>query len=428
MIAQIRKVPKVFYGWWIVGACFILAILYGGIYILGFTAFFEPIVNEFDWSYAQVSFAASLRGVNVGLLAPLMGFLVDRWGPRRLMVIGVILLSLSLLLLSQLSNIIMFYFISIIVATGISGLSPTVTVATISNWFRKKVSLATGIMACGFALGSLLVPTIVKSIDIYGWRTTSFILGFVMLSLGIPLTLIIRHKPEQYGYLPDGYKALDKISSESVSSSQLAEEKQDVRSALKSRSFWHIGIAMTLFFLPISAVTVHVMPYLSSVGIEREDAGLVAMAIPLVSIVGRISAGWLGDKFKKIQVAAGFILLVFLGLLFFSFISVDMRWLVIPFIILFGVGWGSNFPMRAALVREYFGRYNLGTIFGFLMGLTAMGGVIGPILAGWIYDNYGSYRIAWLLFSCLAFAAMIIMIKTPPLNNRKGLTAQKKEL
>ncbi len=424
MIDHIRKVPKIFYGWWIVGACFILAILYGGIYILGFTAFFEPIVNEFGWSYAQVSFAASLRGVNVGLLAPLMGFLVDRWGPRRLMIIGVILLSLSLFLLSQLSNLIMFYFISALVATGISGLSPTVTVSTVSNWFNKKVGLATGIMACGFAVGSLLVPIIVKFIDIYDWRTTAFIFGLVMLSLGIPLSLIVRHKPEQYGYLPDGDKASDKISKESVASSQLAEEKPSVRSALKSRSFWHIGVAMMLFFLPLSAVTVHVMPYLSSVGIEREDAGLIAMAIPLVSIIGRISAGWLGDKYKKIKVATGFMLLVFMGLLFFSFSSVEMMWVVIPFIILFGIGWGSNFPMRAALVREYFGRYNLGTIFGFLMGLSAMGGVIGPLLAGWLYDNYGSYRIAWLLFACFLFAAMIIMITTPSLNNRKDNTVR----
>jgi sugar phosphate permease len=239
-----------------------------------------------------------------------------------------------------------------------------------------------------------------------------------MLAIGIPLSLVIRHKPEQYGYLPDGDSATsDNSSSVNTDTKQVLEEKLGIKSVLKSRTFWHIGVAMTLLFLPISAVTVHVMPYLSSVGIEREDAGMVAMAIPLVSIFGRISAGWLGDKFQRIRVATGFMFLVFIGLLLFSFASFDKMWLVILFITFFGIGWGSNLPMRAALVREYFGRYNIGTVFGFLMGLSAMGGVIGPFVAGWIYDSHGSYRIAWLLFSCLAFTAMIIMMTTPRLNS-----------
>ncbi len=419
-----EKSSRVFYGWWIVGACFLLSLYSGGTFILGFTAFFEPIANEFGWSYTQVSLAASLRGANMGLLAPLMGFLVDRWGPRRLILGGIILLGFALMLLSHVTSLSMFYGTFIIVAFGISGLSPTVLIATVSNWFRRNAGIATGIMACGFALGSLLVPVVVRLIDVYDWRTAIFILAVFTFVIGVPLSFLVRHKPEQYGYLPDGDQNNTAIPSEEPVPGQAigVEVNIEVKEALKSRAFWHIGLAMALLFLPLSAVVVHVMPYLSSVGIARSTSSMVATAIPLVSIVGRLSSGWLGDRFNKTRIAAGFIILVGLGLLFFSYVLDERMWPLIPFIILFGVGWGSNLPMRAALVREYFGRKNLGTLFGFMMGLIAVGGVMGPIIAGWVFDNRGSYHIVWLLFACIVLVSSIIMATTPPVfaNVRRG--------
>ena len=419
-----RKSPKVFYGWWIVGACFLLSLYVGGTFILGFTAFFEPIANEFGWSYTQVSFAASLRGANMGILAPLMGFLVDRWGPRRLVLGGIILLGIALILLSRVTSLSMFYGTFIIVAFGISGLSPTVLIATVNNWFRRNAGIAIGIMACGFALGSLLVPVVVRLIDVYDWRTAIFILAVLTFALGVPLSLLFRYKPEQYGYLPDGDQNNTAIPSEEPVPGQALEVEVDigVKEALKSRAFWHIGLAMALLFLPLSAVVVHVMPYLSSVGIARSTSTMVATAIPLVSIIGRLSSGWLADKFNKTQIAAGFIILVSLGLLFFSYVLDERMWPLIPFIILFGIGWGSNLPMRAALMREYFGRTNLGTLFGFMMGLVAMGGVMGPIIAGWVFDNWGSYHAVWLLFAFIVLGAAIIIATTPPVvaNIRQG--------
>ena len=418
------KSSRVFYGWWIVGACFLLSLYTGGTFILGFTAFFEPIANEFGWSYTQVSLAASLRGANMGLLAPLMGFLVDRWGPRRLILGGIVLLGIALILLSRVTSLSMFYGTFIIVAFGISGLSPTVFISTVSNWFRRNAGIATGIMACGFALGSLLVPVVVRLIDVYDWRTAIFILAVFTFIIGVPLSFLFRHRPEQYGYLPDGDQINTVVHSEKPAQGKALEVEVNigVKEALKSRAFWHIGLAMALLFLPLSAVVVHVMPYLSSVGITRSNSSMVATAIPLVSIVGRLSAGWLSDRLNKTRIAAGFIILVGLGLVCFSYVLNDRMWPLIPFIILYGIGWGSNLPMRAALMREYFGRSNLGTLFGFMMGFVAMGGVMGPIIAGWVFDNWGSYHAAWLLFACIVLIASIIMATTPSVaaNVRQG--------
>jgi sugar phosphate permease len=408
-----KKSPRVFYGWYVVGACFLLTLYSGGAVFLGFTAFFEPIANEFSWSYTQVSLAASLREATAGLIAPLIGFLVDRWGPRRLLLSGTILLGLSFILLSRTSSLAMFYGFFAIVALGISGLSPTVFITTVSNWFKRKAGLATGIMTCGMALGSILVPIIVKLIDVYDWRNAIFILGIGAWVIGIPLSLLVRHKPEQYGYVPDDDKNASVIPDENSVREQDMEINIPVKEALKSRAFWQIGLSMTLVFLSISTVIVHVMPYLSSVGIIRSTSGMVATAIPLISIVGRLSSGWLADRFNKKQTAVGFIVIVGLGLLFFSYASDERMWLLIPFVILFGIGWGSHITIRAALLREYFGRSNLGTIFGFMMALSSLGAVIGPIFAGWAFDNWGSYHVAWLLFAGLVLTASIIMASIP---------------
>ena len=110
-----------------------------------------------------------------------------------------------------------------------------------------------------------------------------------------------------------------------------------------------------------------------------------------------------------------------LGLLFFSYVSSGGMWLLVPFIILFGVSWGGNATIRAALLREYFGRNKFGTIYGFTMGMIALGSFAGPLLAGWVFDNWGSYFAAWLAFACLIFAAMIIIATTPPVGNKVQL-------
>lgn len=408
-----QKLSRIFYGWWIVVACFLISLLLGGFVVLGFTAFFEPIANEFGWSYVQISFAASLRGVELGLLAPLLGLVIDRWGPRRLMVAGTILVGLSLIFLSRTNSLTVYYGVFALLAIGISGLSPTVIMTAVANWFRKKVGLATGIMSSGFALGGLLIPVVVKLIDIFDWRITFFLLGLTIWIIGIPLSLLVRHKPEQYGYHVDGEQENVPISYKSLPSVQNQERDIGIVQALRSRIFWHIGVAMTLQFLSISAVTVHVMPYLSTVDIPRSVSGLVATALPLASIIGRVGSGWLSDKFNKKRVAIGFFTMMVFGLLSFMNASIDKAWLLVPFFICFGIGWGGNNIIRPALIREYFGISKFGAILGFTMGMSSVGGILGPLFAGWAFDYWGNYNIAWLVMVCLVFTGLLILATMP---------------
>ena len=412
------KLSGVFYGWWIVVACFLISLSVGGLVIFGFTAFFEPIANEFGWSYTQISLAASLRGMEVGLLAPLVGLLVDRWGPRRLMFGGTILLGLGLLLVGRTTSLGMFYGAFALVAMGISCCIMIVPMTAVANWFRGKVGIATGIMACGVGFGGLLIPGVVRLIDVFGWRTAISILGLGIWIIGLPLSLVVRHRPEQYGYLPDGEQSNTVTLCEGPAPAQAVEVDIGAKEALKSGAFWHVALAMTFPFLVVNAVIIHVMPYLSSIGIARSTSSLVATAIPVVSIGGRLGSGWLGDRFDKRRVATGCFAMICLGLLFFSYVPSIGAWLLIPFIILFSTGYGGIPTIRAALVREYFGRSKIGTINGSMMGIMALGSIGGPVAAGWIFDRWGSYSAAWLVFACIIFAGLIIIATTPPVHTK----------
>jgi sugar phosphate permease len=417
-----RKHHAIFYGWWIVGSSSLLQLLTGGFVTLGFTAFFEPIADEFGWSYTQISLAASLRGLEAGLLAPLVGFLIDRWGPRRLVFAGITITGLGLLLVSRINSLGMYYAGFALIAMGLSGCSPTAALTAAANWFRKKVGIATGIITSGFACGGLLVLLIVKLIDAYDWRTTLIILGITIWVIGIPLSLLLRHKPEPYGYLPDGEEDEITTPDQTPTPADTNEVNISTKQALGSRTFWHITLAMAFQLLAIGTVSTHIMPYLSSVSIQRSTSSLVAMALPLVSITGRLGSGWLSDRFSKKLVATGFFAVMLAGLLCLNQASREAMWIMAPFIILFGMGWGGNNTIRASLMREYFGRSNFGSIFGFLMGTSVLATMAGPVFAGWVFDTWGSYQIAWITLIIIVSAGMILMATTPPVTTRAQMT------
>jgi len=393
---------KGFYGWWVVFACFLIAFYVGGTIIYGFTAFFEPIAEETGWSYTQISIAASLRGLEMGAFAPISGFLVDRFGPRRLVFCGTLIIGFGLLLLSQVNSLIMFYGAFILLALGVSACSSTVLMTAVASWFERNIGKALGIMTCGFGVSGILVLFIVRLIDLYQWRTTLIILGLGMWLFGIPLSFVVRNKPEQYGYLPDG-----ETSGEQVSAPESHDKAIGFKEALRSRSFWHISIAETIRVLIITAVITHVMPYLSSLDISRSRAALVTSSIPLLSIIGRIGFGWLGDTRDKRYVMAGAYSTAGVGLLAFSHIQTP--WVIFPFLILFPLSWGVS-GLRGAVVKECFGMTSFGKIFGLMVGITMIGGILGPSLAGWTYDTLGSYHPIWLVFAGMSVIPVILML------------------
>ncbi|MEK7354087.1 MAG: MFS transporter, partial [Chloroflexota bacterium] len=394
MISKPKR-SKIFYGWYLVAASMGIILYTGGIAHFGFTAVFESIADDFGWSYAQISLAASLRGFETGLLSPLVGILVDRWGPRRLIFFGGIVICLGFLLLSRVNSIGMYYLAFIVIALGMSTCTGVVLMAAVSNWFRRQAGLATGLVASGFGLGGLLVPVITKLIDALKWRAAMVTVGLGVLPIVLPLSLMIRHKPEDYGYRPDGDED-ETVEANGSKGTQVTEEISiPIKEVLKGRAFWQIGLSSACHAFVVGAVVTHMMPYLSSVDINRSVSGLVALVLPLASIGGRLSSGWLADKFGSRAVFAASFYSMMAGLFLFGYAGAGRMWLLVPFIITFSLGWGASVTSRITLLRKYFGRNNVGKVLGFNSGIMMLGNVTGAPLAGWVYDTWGSYQGAW---------------------------------
>jgi OFA family oxalate/formate antiporter-like MFS transporter len=404
---------KLFYGWWIVGGSFLITLYVGGVVFYGFTAFFEPIANELGWSYAQVSLASSLRGLEAGILAPFIGILVDRWGPRRLIFVGATVAAVGVLLLSQSSSLIMFYGAFILMALGTSSCTGIVLTTAVANWFQRKIGIASAIAICGFGFSGLLIPGIVGLIDAYAWHGALAILALGVAVIVLPLSLVFRHKPEQYGYLPDG-EAVDREPLAGTLA-QPATDEVDVRAlqALKSGTFWRLVALSVCHMFVMGSAILHVMPYLSSIGMVRSTSSIVAAAIPLSSIGGRLLFGWLGDRFDRRLITTVAFVMIGLGIFCFGYASIAGFWLVIPFLALFGIGYGGSNALRIALARDYFGRANFGSIYGLVTGISVVGSIVSPPLVGWVYDTWGSYQVVWFAFAALPIAALGFIITLP---------------
>jgi sugar phosphate permease len=406
-----RGLKEIFYGWWILLACFIISVITGAVTFFGFTAFLDPLVKEFGWSYTQVSFALSLRGIEMSMLSPVVGFLVGRLGSRRLALWGVITIGIGFIMLSFTRSLWMFYASIILIAFGGGGCTGVVMMHVIANWFQSKVGLALGILTSGFGASGFLVPVIVWLIDDFGWRTAVIILGAGTWLIGIPLVFVIRNTPEECGLRPDGCKveplpaARSEIGDTGTTHIRFAD-------ALKNRAFLFLALSEAIRMMVVAAVITHIMPYLNILQIPRATAGLIAAGLSVISILGRLGFGWLADFFDKPHTLAISMTMMSLGM--FLLFYVEFWWIMILFLFLFPIGYGGGTSVRGALIGEYFGRAVFGRLIGLVMGIGAIGAMIGPTLTGFIFDTTGSYYVAWIGLGITSCFSVILVLNIRP--------------
>jgi OFA family oxalate/formate antiporter-like MFS transporter len=405
------RLNHIFYGWWIVIASFIIALYTGGIIFYGFTAFIDPLIREFGWSYTEISFAMSLRGIEMSFLSPLIGFLVDRYGSRRLVFWGVITMSLGFFTFSATQSLWMFYASFVLIAFGGGGCASVVFMRVVTNWFRRRAGLALGVISSGFGASGLIVPLIVYLIDTSGWRIALILLGVGTLIVGIPLAFVIRDTPEICGLHPDGQDTNTMIVGASKKIN-IEEEFMSFRDALKHRAFLFLAISEFLRMLAIGALVTHIMPYLNILHISRTTAGLMTGSLAFLSIFGRLGFGWMADLFdKRIIMVASFSLL---SLGFFLFCYVDIPWVMIVFLIIFPIGFGGTIVLRGAFLLEYFGQRTFGRLLGITMGVAAAGSIIGPTMAGYIFDTMGNYYYTWISLGIASSVSVLLVIFIGP--------------
>jgi sugar phosphate permease len=416
---------RFFYGWWVVLATAAITLIASEAPIYCFSVLVEPLEEEFGWSRAAIGAGPSIAALMAGLTMPVAGYLVDRVGARRVLVAGVMLIGGGFVAISRVEALWQFYISVSVVAVGLALAGPPVCAVAIAHWFVKRRGLALGIMFAGAGASGVMVLLLAFLIAVLGWRTGEMIVGIGQLVTCIPLALTVRHRPEEMGLLPDGEppapgEALaspppEAVGGEGGGGGMGQEEGLTTGQALRTRFFWLLAAALILTYVGGLAVIVHVIPYLDeSGGFTEEGAAMIAMGIPFGSLVGGLVFGWLADYLSKRWLLAVSWILQGLGILIFA--AVHSPWQAAVFLVVFGPALGGAFTLLPALLPEYFGLRAFGTIQGLLMAAATLGGFIGPIFAGGVYDVMDSYRLAFLLLTlttCIG-AVVVLMMGRPP--------------
>ena len=360
-----------------------------------------------------------LRAVEAGLLAPVIGFLVDRWGPRIVILLGVILGGAGMVMLGYVNSLLTFYVAFLVASLGMTGAGHGVSwVAAVANWFQRLRGRALGMAMLGPVVGGPFVVVVALLEGAIGWRIATIMLGVGLWIVGIPLALVARSRPEPYGYLPDG-DTHEVVSASREGVRDLAPEGNSdgltVAQAARTRDFWVIVLLFALMFVGISGLMVHLIPLLEDQNYSSAQAASLLGLMFLLSGIGRIGSGMLADRFDYRLVLGGLIAFQVIGLLLLAAVGPAQLWLVAAFALIFGIGFGGTIPLRPFLIMEIFGA----RAFGALQGLVQVGaigvGVVGPVFYGWVFDSTGSYDLA--IFATLATILITIpltyMLKRP---------------
>jgi len=399
--------------------------LTGGTFFYGFGTLITPMTKEFGWSRAAIAGAFSLRTELGGVGAPVAGYLVDRMGPRRLVLVGVFLVGTGFVLLSRVQEVWHLYAVAAFIAIGMSATAGPVAMTAVAHWFQKKRGRALALMTVGGGSSGLMVVVLASLIAAFDWRMALLIMGLIQWAVCIPLALIVRNRPQDLGLLPDGEPALPAERQVAADERQAPagdaegpgygmaarqDEGLTIGQALRTRSFWLVAVAMSLIGFGSVAIIAHQVAFLEeSMGFSSLMASAVQMGVPIVSLAGRLGFGWLADYYvDKRKVLATAYLFIAVGVILSA--TVQSAWQVPLYLIIFAPGWGGSISVRPAFQADYFGLRAFGSIQGLMFFVASVGAFAGPIFAGAVYDVMDSYRPAFLIVGLAALVAVPLVL------------------
>ncbi len=393
-----------FYGWWIVAASFSILFITVGVALYTPPVFLVALEQEFGWSRATISLGTSIAAAVSALLSPLVGGWIDRWGARRVMASGALLMGSGFSLLALMNSLWQLYVLNLIAAVGVTCVAWIPNQTLISNWFERKRGLAMGIALAGIGFGGLVMaPFAASLIASLGWRLTYAVLAGLILAIVVTLSLaVVRGKPADLGLRPDGeppeesHPPADSSADAAVAGgARSGENAFTPGEAVRTRSFWIIAGCNFLTTFGGISIVVHLVALLSDAGFdERLAAWSLGLAIGM-SVAGRLVFGLLADRFPKKWVMLAALLLHAVATL--CLFRIGATGALLAFIPIFGIGLGGSAVLFPLLVGEYFGLRAYAQILGFVMLSAALGVAIGPVLTGRIYDVSGGYNPAFAI-------------------------------
>ncbi len=412
--AMLRPQGHVFAGWWIVLAGVGLQTLGGLLFVHSYGAYFVLLQEEFGWSKTLLAGAFALRQIENGMLGPLQGWMLDRYGPRALISVGMVIFGLGYFAFAWMQTPLQFYLSFLLLALGSNlGGFPSITVALV-HWFERHRATAIALSQSGFALGGVLVPLIVLALESWGWRATALASGVCVIVLGVPMARLVLHRPELHGETVDG---LAPEARSEDGEPWRVDRSRDLSAgeALRTRAFWMVSLGHASALLVVSAVMVHLVPHLTeTLGYSLTRAGAVVALLTALQMGGQLAGGYLGDRFDKRVIAAVCMVAHAAGLLLLAY--ADSFWMVIAFTLLHGWAWGTRGPLMVAIRADYFGARSFGTIMGFSSLIVMLGMTAGPLVAAWIADRTGSYTPGLALLGIASLAgSFFFLLARPPL-------------
>ncbi len=392
----------IFYGWLIVGVLFFISIIDGG-FTYTFSTFLKPLTQEFGWSRAETATAFSLYLLVAGLVLPAWGWLIDHVGARWVFLLSALIDGVALFLLSAVSSLPGFYALYLFLGVGLAGIGPMPVGKVITQWFVDKRGLAMGIALVGASGGGLvLVPLCGFLIAEFSWRVGYQVLAGLSLFGMLPLVwFFVVNTPQEKGLKPLG-QDYSKVRHTLLG----PEPEQDVRDwtlrqALSTSTFWRLGAAFCLGLMAGGAVLAHQVAFFQDAGYSLEFASTITGISLGMSMAGRFLAGWVSEHIRHPHaILAGCLCMQAAGIGVLLFLESLGFWALTLFVSLFGLGYGGMIVLWPLIVGHDFGRQAFGAIAGVLgtLGLS-IGGALGPIIAGVLYDNTGSYD--WAFLSCV---------------------------
>ena len=433
-VARLRLNPrKVFYGWWLVGVSGSVMVISSTPVFHAMGLWFVALEHTFGWTRTQLSLAFAFTRIEGGILGPIEGILVDKFGTRRLVLIGMTITGIGWILFSQIQSVSifgwvfrdlwMFYLIYMIIALG-QGLGSWLPLMTmLNNWFIRHRAKAMGFSNSVSRVGTLvLIPAIAWAIDPkfdrLGWQTTVVIIGIIVLVVIFPLTRLIRDRPEDYGLLPDGDQPEDQVTEQAERRQRSRVQDTDpeftLRQALMTPAFWLISVGHGFTSMILIAMMAHLAPMMDDRGYSLQTSAFVITAYTAVSMLFQIVGGFIGDRVPKRYALFVFTWIQASGVFLLTFGPATLL-VAYGFALLFGIGFGGRNPLTVSIRGEYFGRKSFGKIMGISQVPMNILLLAAPVVAGIVRDNTGEYTIAFAALASLnMLGGLLFLLARPP--------------
>ncbi len=395
---------RFFYGWVVVAVTALTLLVSAGVRSAP-GVFLVPLQEDTQWSIGVISFAVSIGLLVLGLTAPVSGWFIDRYGPRRLAVIALVLISISM----AASAFIQEPWQLALLWGGLSGvgtgiISGVLGATVAMRWFVARRGLVIGMFGASTSAGQLIfVPALMLAATTLGWRASSLALSLVAMVAVLPVLLFLRKDPSDVGQVPLGATA-------ATAAPRAGAESGVMRRAVRSLDFWLL--AGTFFICGATSnglVGTHLIPFAHDHGIAQTTAAGMLALMGAMNFVGTLGSGWLTDRYDPRRLLAVYYGFRGLSLLFLPFVTEPMG--LAAFAVLFGLDYIATVPPTTALVADNFGRRNVGTVYGWVFCSHQVGAALAAWMGGLARDSFGDYGLAFLLAGTMAVAGAMLALR-----------------